>query len=107
MHLPLIIACLWALGAQGAAIGKFATPPLAAPFSSLLTAPVVARNAITEASPNLSNRQSALAAYPDGYWLNDLSGKGKAAFNANPGTYKVFRNVREYGAKGKWQQDLA
>lgn len=36
----------------------------------------------------------------DGYWLNDLSGKGKAPFNPNPNGYKVFRNVKEYGAKG-------
>jgi glucan 1,3-beta-glucosidase len=48
-------------------------------------------------------RQSfeAAASRPDGYWLNDLSGNGYAAFNPNPGSYKVFRNVRDYGAVGK------
>lgn len=38
----------------------------------------------------------------DGYWLNHLSGKGIAPFNANPAGYKVFRNVKDYGAKGKF-----
>lgn len=37
----------------------------------------------------------------DGYWLNDLSGKGIAPFNPNPAGYKVFRNVKDYGAKGE------
>jgi len=37
----------------------------------------------------------------DGYWMNDMSGKGYAAFNPNPGAYKVFRNVRDYGAVGE------
>jgi len=43
---------------------------------------------------------AAAAAFPDGYWMNDLSGKGRAAFNSDS-NYKVFRNVKEYGAKGK------
>lgn len=38
----------------------------------------------------------------DGYWLNDLSGRGIAAFNPNPAAYKVFRNVKDYGAKGQY-----
>lgn len=35
-----------------------------------------------------------------GYWLADIPHQGIAAFNPNPSTYKVFRNVKEYGAKG-------
>lgn len=31
--------------------------------------------------------------------MNDLSGKGISPFNSNP-NYKVFRNVKDYGAKG-------
>jgi len=52
-----------------------------------------------EPTSNISSIQG-VAAITDGYWLNDLSGNGRAAFNAN-GAYKVFRNVKEYGAKGK------
>jgi len=36
--------------------------------------------------------------------MNDMSGKGYAAFNPNPGAYKVFRNVKDYGAIGEWKQ---
>ena len=49
---------------------------------------------------NDTDLTAAAAAFPDGYWMNDLSGNGRAAFNSNP-NYKVFRNVKEYGAKGK------
>ncbi|GLI75810.1 hypothetical protein PoHVEF18_004076 [Penicillium ochrochloron] len=34
------------------------------------------------------------------YWLADISHQGLAAFNSNPSGYKVFRNVKDYGAKG-------
>jgi glucan 1,3-beta-glucosidase len=30
-----------------------------------------------------------------------MSGKGYAAFNQNPGGYKVFRNIKDYGAVGE------
>ena len=35
------------------------------------------------------------------YWLADISHQGLAAFNPNPSGYKVFRNVKDYGAVGK------
>jgi glucan 1,3-beta-glucosidase len=63
-----------------------------------LTSPVVARD---DAASQQSQAVAAAASVPDGYWLNDMSGKGIAAFNSNPNGYKVFRNVKEYGAKGK------
>lgn len=34
------------------------------------------------------------------YWLADINHQGIAAFNANPSGYTVFRNVKNYGAKG-------
>lgn len=34
------------------------------------------------------------------YWLADIKHQGVAAFNPNPSGYKVFRNVKDYGAKG-------
>lgn len=34
------------------------------------------------------------------FWLADISHRGVAAFNSNPSGYKVFRNVKDYGAKG-------
>lgn len=35
------------------------------------------------------------------YWLANIAHQGLAAFNSNPSTYTVFRNVKDYGAVGK------
>lgn len=43
------------------------------------------------------------ASSKDPYWLESIKHQGTAAFNANPSTYPVFRNVMtDYGAKGMW-----
>jgi glucan 1,3-beta-glucosidase len=101
MRLPSLIVCLWAVGIQGVSLCSLI--PCVSRGSSGLRMPArVARQASTndtEPTANLNSAQ-ALAAFPDGYWLNDLSGNGRAAFNDN-GAYKVFRNVKEYGAKGE------
>ncbi|KAF2198358.1 exo-beta 1,3 glucanase-like protein [Delitschia confertaspora ATCC 74209] len=34
------------------------------------------------------------------YWLRDMPHFGLAAFNPNPPAYKVWRNIKDYGAKG-------
>jgi len=34
------------------------------------------------------------------WWLERIPKQGIAAFNPNPSGYKVFRNVKDYGAKG-------
>lgn len=34
------------------------------------------------------------------YWLESINHQGIAAFNSNPSGYKVFRNVKDYGARG-------
>lgn len=34
------------------------------------------------------------------YWYETISHQGISAFNSNPATYKVYRNVKDYGAKG-------
>ena len=36
------------------------------------------------------------------YWLAEVQKQGIAAFNKNPQGYKVFRNVKDYGAKGEF-----
>lgn len=66
------------------------------PVPNVTTEPVGIVTSAPVANQSEAIEQSILAAIPDGYWLNDLSGKGRAAFNANPGAYKVFRNVKEY-----------
>lgn len=39
------------------------------------------------------------------YWLEDIAHNGRAAFNPDPANYKVFRNVKDYGAKGDGVND--
>jgi Endopolygalacturonase len=34
------------------------------------------------------------------YWLEDISHQGTAAFNDYPANFRVFRNVKDFGAKG-------
>lgn len=36
------------------------------------------------------------------YWLENIAHLGKSAFAPDPSTYKVFRNVKDFGAKGRW-----
>ncbi|TEB08672.1 pectin lyase-like protein, partial [Coprinellus micaceus] len=33
------------------------------------------------------------------YWLETIAHRGTAAYNSNP-SYQVFRNVKDFGAKG-------
>ncbi|RPD66327.1 exo-beta-1,3-glucanase [Lentinus tigrinus ALCF2SS1-7] len=40
------------------------------------------------------------AAPGDPYWLESIKHQGIAAFNSAPSSYKVFRNVKDYGAVG-------
>ena len=37
---------------------------------------------------------------PSQYWVESIKHEGTAPFNGNPSTYPIYRNVRDYGAKG-------
>jgi hypothetical protein len=39
------------------------------------------------------------------YWFANIKRQGQAPFNANKDAYKVFRNVKDYGAKGDGTTD--
>ncbi len=43
---------------------------------------------------------SGTAAPSDPYWLQNIKHQGTSAFNSNPGSYQVFRNVKDFGAVG-------
>jgi len=45
----------------------------------------------------IQTRQSSCS-----YWMEDIQHQGLAAFNSNPSGYTVFRNVKDYGAKGEY-----
>ncbi|KAJ7261316.1 exo-beta-1,3-glucanase [Mycena haematopus] len=40
------------------------------------------------------------AAASDPFWMQNIKHQGISAFNSNPGSYQVFRNVKDFGAKG-------
>jgi len=43
---------------------------------------------------------SGTAAPSDPYWLQTVKHQGTSAFNSDPSSYQVFRNVKDFGAKG-------
>jgi glucan 1,3-beta-glucosidase len=43
------------------------------------------------------------AAADASYWMAQMPKQGYAAFNSNPAAYKVWRNVKDYGAKGEYR----
>lgn len=36
----------------------------------------------------------------DPFWMQNIKHQGISAFNSAPGSYQVFRNVMDFGAKG-------
>ncbi|KAJ7470265.1 exo-beta-1,3-glucanase [Mycena latifolia] len=43
---------------------------------------------------------SGTAAATDPFWMQNIKHQGISAFNSNPSTYQVFRNVKDFGAIG-------
>ena len=43
---------------------------------------------------------SGTAAPADPYWLETIDHQGTSPFNSSPNSYQVFRNVKNFGAKG-------
>lgn len=50
-----------------------------------------------KASPQVVPATEAAAPY----WLESITHQGISAFNSDPASYQVFRNVKSFGAKGK------
>lgn len=48
---------------------------------------------------------SGTAAATDPFWMQNIVHQGESAFNADPSTYTVFRNVKDYGATGNGVTD--
>ncbi|KAF3035188.1 hypothetical protein E8E11_004428 [Didymella keratinophila] len=48
---------------------------------------------------------SAPVAGASGYWFADIKRQGVAPYNANKDAYKIFRNVKDYGAVGDGSAD--
>ncbi|KAF1959823.1 pectin lyase-like protein [Byssothecium circinans] len=81
MRLLSLVSCLLAVGAQAA----------------VLPSPLE-HDAATSAPRALQD--SKLDARATTYWYESIQKQGRAAFNANPSGYKIYRNVKDYGARG-------
>ncbi|KAA8892622.1 pectate lyase superfamily protein-domain-containing protein [Sphaerosporella brunnea] len=79
------------------------------PIASCATIPQFARGIEDVAFTPAVRARSPYYTYTDvaasSFWLEDIQKQGVAAFNPNPSAYKVFRNVKDYGAKGDGTTD--
>ncbi|KAF2162825.1 glycoside hydrolase family 55 protein [Zasmidium cellare ATCC 36951] len=57
-------------------------------------------SATASVKPKPTQKVNVAAAVDCSYWLESIKHQGLAAFNSNPGSYQVFRNVKDFGAKG-------
>ena len=67
-------------------------------FSLLVTAVSWAAPAVGQSCSTTGVTGTAAAGDP--YWLQSIKHQGLAAFNSNPSSYQVFRNVKDFGAVG-------
>jgi glucan 1,3-beta-glucosidase len=58
---------------------------------------VLAKSSTSKVSPQVAAATPGAAPY----WLESITHQGISAFNSNPASYQVFRNVKSFGAKGK------
>ncbi|KEF56629.1 glucan 1,3-beta-glucosidase [Exophiala aquamarina CBS 119918] len=68
---------------------------------SLLLLPWLASAAPKPLAPSLPGRQAPASPY----WLSQIQRQGTVAYGANSAGYKVFRNVKDYGAVGNGVTD--
>ncbi|KAF7322584.1 hypothetical protein HMN09_00036900 [Mycena chlorophos] len=67
-------------------------------IASLVALAATSVNALGTACSTPLGAGTAAAGAP--YWMDTIAHQGKSAYNANPSSYQVFRNVKDFGAKG-------
>ena len=53
-----------------------------------------------EAHLSYAPLRPGMAGPDDSFWLEKIRHQGTAAYHPNPAAYQVFRNVKDFGAKG-------
>jgi hypothetical protein len=51
-------------------------------------------------SSHLNPLGAGTSAANDPFWMESIKHQGSAPFNPDPANYQVFRNVKDFGAKG-------
>lgn len=72
---------------------------------SVLAAAVSLARPVIGAAASCGTGVVGTAAAGDPYWLETIRHQGIAAFNSAPSSYRVFRNVKDYGAVGDGTAD--
>lgn len=71
----------------------------------LLALRVLITAAPSTAAPVAAPAPQASQVAASGYWFADIQRQGVAPYNANKDSYKIFRNVKDYGAAGDGTTD--
>ena len=58
-------------------------------------------------APNQTHVTTSIDAASCSFWMEDIAHQGIAAFNPNPSSYQVFRNVKDFGAAGDGTTDVS
>ncbi|KAI8998466.1 exo-beta-1,3-glucanase [Trametes punicea] len=73
---------------------------LAFALTLLAAAAAAVRPVVALGSSCTSPLGPGTAAPGDPFWMQNIKHQGISAFNSNPASYQVFRNVKDFGAKG-------
>ncbi|KAF8310396.1 beta-1,3-glucanase [Clavulina sp. PMI_390] len=74
-------------------------------FRSLVAVATLAISQVAALGTSCSAALSPSAAASDPYWLQTITHQGTSAYNSAPASYPVYRNVKDYGAKGDGTTD--
>ncbi|KAJ7929215.1 exo-beta-1,3-glucanase [Mycena leptocephala] len=70
-------------------------------FASTIVAVISSATLVNSLGTSCSTPLGAgTAAAADPFWMQNIKHQGISAFNSNPSGYQVFRNVKDFGAKG-------
>ncbi|KJZ74920.1 hypothetical protein HIM_05651 [Hirsutella minnesotensis 3608] len=77
-----------------------------APYNAVDSAPETPRYNPVGSAPETPNKPATKedVAGSGGWWMSNIQRQGQVAF-ANKGGYKIFRNVKDYGARGDGSSD--
>lgn len=83
---------------QDSLSNRFGDSILSSPFSLSI-------NGTMQAGQSVDASQATPVAFNGTFWLELINHNGTATYNPDPSSYRVFRNVKDFGAKGDGTTD--